>query len=485
MKVVNRVYLGLIILFGLTIIFGCTNMGVDQSQTPTSTPAQAVIDDNNTALTPEVLPTQSLLPTPFLPTAFPEPDQVSQLDEVSQYDRPQYFIDARLDFEARVVDIQQVVIYTNQTGEPLNEILLLVDANWKEDVFLLDTLTWADGSPVETWFLEGGFLTIRFSEALSPLQTTAVNLHYLLKLPAERAKLGYSPNQLNLGDWYPMIAVYRSGSRWLAYPQNPVGETMVYESGDYQVRLKVDNAPEGLIIAASLPAEIENDAYLYSGETLRNFALSMSSSYDVLRDKVGEVEVISYFYPEYRSAGAAALKSAVQAIQVYSDLFGLYPHRTYSVVSGNFPDGLEFDGLAFTGLEYYAWYDGTEKNYLTLITIHEAAHQWWFAQVGNDQALEPWLDEALSIYSEYLFIEEVNPAFSDWWWEFRIDPFRPFEGSVNESVYAHRNYRPYVNAVYLRGADMLHAVRERCFSGGLARLPGRFSHTTGDRTVVN
>jgi aminopeptidase N len=33
------------------------------------------------------------------------------------------------------------------------------------------------------------------------------------------------------------------------------------------------------------------------------------------------------------------------------------------------------------------------------VVYHEVAHQWFYAQIGNDQMLEPWLDEGFSDFS--------------------------------------------------------------------------------------
>ena len=352
-----------------------------------------------------------------------------------------------------------MVIYVNRTAETLNELLLLVDANWTPGVFELVSLTWGEQEEVETFFLDGGFLTVPFPAALEPEQTATVRLTYRLHIPFEASKLGYYARQFNLCDWYPIVAVHRPGGKWLAYPPSPVGETLVYDTGDYEVRLAVQDAPDGLEIAASLPIERADDAYLFEGTALRSFAMSLSNVFEVLRAQAGDVQVASYFREEDRSAGMAALQTAVQSINVFAEIFGPYPFESYSAVEGNFPDGLEFDGLAFTGSEYYEWYDGTTENYLTLITVHEAAHQWWYSQVGNDQAFEPWVDEALAIYSEYLYLEETHPELTGWWWEFRLDEFRPLYGFVDTPVYAYRSYRPYVDAVYLRGAEMMHAIR--------------------------
>ena len=41
--------------------------------------------------------------------------------------------------------------------------------------------------------------------------------------------------------------------------------------------------------------------------------------------------------------------------------------------------------------------------------MHETAHQWWFEQVANDQAQQPWLDESLATYSERIYYENIHP----------------------------------------------------------------------------
>jgi aminopeptidase N len=95
-----------------------------------------------------------------------------------------------------------------------------------------------------------------------------------------------------------------------------------------------------------------------------------------------------------------------------------------------------------------------------LLVAHEAAHQWWYGLVGNDPALEPWLDESLAIYSELIYLERAYPEEpSDWWWILRLEEFRPLEGNVDDDVYDHTGYRPYVNAVYLRGAELMRDLR--------------------------
>jgi aminopeptidase N len=78
--------------------------------------------------------------------------------------------------------------------------------------------------------------------------------------------------------------------------------------------------------------------------------------------------------------------------------------------------------------------------------------------VGNDQAYEPWLDEALATYSERLFYERYYPDALEWWWAYRIHYYQP-AGWVDGSIYNPQGYRPYRDAVYLNGALFLEDLR--------------------------
>ena len=151
--------------------------------------------------------------------------------------------------------------------------------------------------------------------------------------------------------------------------------------------------------------------------------------------------------------------TAADALVLYEDLFSAYPHQRMVVVQGDFPDGMEFSGLVFVGDDWFKTWHGIPNDWLTLITAHEIAHQWWYALVGNDQAQYPYLDEALALYSEELFVEHYYPQDVTWWWDFRVNTYNP-AGYVDTPIYEFYAPRGYIDAVYLRGALMLQAVRD-------------------------
>jgi aminopeptidase N len=73
--------------------------------------------------------------------------------------------------------------------------------------------------------------------------------------------------------------------------------------------------------------------------------------------------------------------------------------------------------------------------------------------------MEPWLDEALATYSERLFYERNYPEVTAWQ-VFRIDAYNPV-GWVDTDIYYGVDFRTYANAVFLRGAQFLQALRGR------------------------
>jgi aminopeptidase N len=78
----------------------------------------------------------------------------------------------------------------------------------------------------------------------------------------------------------------------------------------------------------------------------------------------------------------------------------------------------------------------------------------------NDQAIEPWVDEALTTYSESIYYETTHPELLSYWWSNRIDFFLP-QGEIDLPVYHYENDDAYKQAVYFNGARFLQELRVR------------------------
>jgi hypothetical protein len=409
--------------------------------------------------------------SPINLTASVTPEPLCDLDKTLPATR--HVVSAALDYAARHVVVDQTITYIHRDAVPLTDLVLNVEPNRYPGAFTLNAISMDSATP--EFELTGRRLVVKLVEPLQDDCALKLRLQFLIQIPqvgggaqAFKGYFGHSERQVNLGHWLPTVAL-RVGSEWITRQAVFVGEQEVLTKADWDVTLKVDNAAETLKIAAPGEAEeIASNHWRFVSPAARDFTLSMSESFQVHQAETKDgvtLEVYSFDDAVVETSSGKlngaehALNVGLDALEAYSDLFGAYPYGRLLVVQGDFPDGMEFSGIVFVSTDWFKRFTGDPAGYLTLITVHEVAHQWWYAQVGSDPALAPWLDEALATYCEYIFLEEFYPELKSWWWEFRVDNYSP-AGFVDSTVYEFSSIREYINAVYLRGVKMLHALRQ-------------------------
>jgi hypothetical protein len=380
-------------------------------------------------------------------------------------ERAKYTIDATLDYAAKTVSVDQTIVYPNRSGETLPSLVLAVVPNMWPGSFNLAAAS-VDGAPSTNYHLQGQKLELGLPTPLVPGNTVMVSLQYTLILPfaeqqdpsVERPRIyGYTARQVNLANWYPFIVPYEAGTGWVLHDPWWYGEHLVYEAADYEVNLKTDPS---VVVAASGNPEPEGDSTRYTLTAGRAFAISASPEFQTVSRQVGEVSITSYYFTFYESPGKAVLDVSAQAVELYSQRFGPYPHKTLVAVMGDFNDGMEYSAFYFLSRDFYNLYDGRPMTYLVFVAAHETAHQWWFERVANDQALNPWLDESLSNYCERLYYEAYHPEQVSSWWSYRMFYYDP-SAKMDIPIYAGTGFQPYTNATYFRGAHFLEDLRNR------------------------
>jgi len=444
----------------------------DPFATGTPTPFRPEMVTATSAPTFSPVPTGT--PSPF-PTATPS---------VPAGGRPAYTLDVLLDYAAHSLTVEETIAYPNQAGTVLDSLVLAVEPNRWSGFWLAEIKVGGTVSTAHT--LSGSRLDLPLGQPLGPGETVTLGLRYSLFLPQTSADHIYGVNsyQVNLVDWFPFVVPYDPLQGWLWREPSVTGEHLVYDLSDFAVRIRPSDPTLPLTIAAPGTAMIDGGVRTFHLAGARTFAFSASAQYLVETTMVGDVLIASYYLPGNQAGGQAYLQAAARAVALYSDLFAPYPYDNLGLVEAVFPDGMESDGLVFLSKNFYDTYDGSAQNNLTAIGVHEVAHQWWFALVGNDQALEPWLDEALCTYSEWMYYKHIHPDLVWWWWNFRVKAFNP-TGYVNISIYEGGSFRPYVNAVYLRGAYFLDALRLRIGDEAFyAFLKDYVSQMTGRRAAA-
>lgn len=407
--------------------------------------------------TPTVLTLSEITKTVQVETATPTsvPVQVSAR-------RSQYIFNLTLDYYSHNTAVEQKISYINNTGQTLENLVLLVYPALFPNSFILQSIT-IDGNPISNYSFTNKRIQFDLPRLLLPGEVVEVGINYSLNLPQREGTYGYTARQMNMANWFPIIPPYNSETGWVEY--NPwvvkdflVGEFNVYDSSDYQMNLKTINANEKLKIAAPARPEVSGEISVYKIEGARTFAFSLSDQYMVTSKEINGITINSYYYADDQYGGQEVADIVGRAVDHFSSLFGPLQNKTLSIVEADFLHGMEYDGLFFLSNGFYGFYDGTAQNNLTIISAHETAHQWFFSLVGNDQASHPWMDEALCTFSESLYYEKYHPELVDWWWSNRVEFFAP-AGDVNGDIYSYSSYEDYRDAVYLRGALFLKDLR--------------------------
>jgi hypothetical protein len=377
-----------------------------------------------------------------------------------------------MNYTSKAAVVNETIAYPNWTGETLTNLVMAVEPNLWSGGFSLKSLE-IDNQPISNYTLENlsQRLEIPLPQPLPPSGTITITMTYGLILPQMQAYsnpnevrpqiYGYSEKQVNFVDWYPFVVPYQPGQGWILHNPWFYGEHLVYDLVDFDVSVTFTDGASPKVAASG--EEIESTTvsnHRFTLEAGRTFALSISDFFKVATRTVGDVTVYSYYFGIYDAPGEAMLQTTSEALQTFSDKFGPYRHKTLTAVQGDFNDGMEFSGMYFISRDYFNLYDGTPKNYLVLIAAHETAHQWWFDSVADDQALEPWLDEALATYSEHIYYETIYPNLVDWWWGYRYFEFQQ-AGYVDASIYDGGGQRPYWDKVYLTGARFLEDLRKK------------------------
>jgi hypothetical protein len=222
-------------------------------------------------------------------------------------------------------------------------------------------------------------------------ERVTVSLRWTLRLPRRATMRLSSRVGVRLNSFFPLLAW--AGTDWARDPPAPQLETWTSPVADFAVKV---TAPKGMRVFAS-GASIGRGRW--RAVAVRDFALEAG------RFRIAQ-RTIHLPAPVVVTVAAESiwvdlrefLDTAARALTTYSQRYGAYPWSTYTVVGeADGPTlGLEYPTIVFVSDDL-----GPD------VVAHETAHQWFYSLVGNDQALEPWLDESLAQWATARFLNDV------------------------------------------------------------------------------
>jgi hypothetical protein len=401
------------------------------------------------------------------PTPIPPPSaSVNPSDSRSAV--AHYLLEVQLSDETWTADVVETIEVTNNSTDPWNQLAFHLPFAHTAGVFDLQTITGEDAADTvvpHSFDPATLILLIQLAQPLQPGVKTTLNISYSLNVPLTsyedwppEGTVGHDLQIMQLGNWYPVLVPYRSGEGWYTWEFTEVGDPYVTEVADYDLEIR---ASESMVVASGGERQASQPSvWRYHLEGARTVGFSASPAYLEQCQQTSSIQVCSYFLPEHQQAGVDVLQAAVQSLELFSEVYGPYPYPSLVIAEDAFFGSMEYTGFVLHSGASYARYDGRADTMLIALTAHEVSHQWWYSLVGSDQVYEPWLDEALAMYSELAFYRRYYPELEDWYWSDRVYIYNP-TGSLTRSIYDFPDSQTYNHQLYRRGLLFVDELRAR------------------------
>jgi hypothetical protein len=176
----------------------------------------------------------------------------------------------------------------------------------------------------------------------------------------------------------------------------------------------------------------------YTAANVRDFAVVASPFF---RRTAGTVDGVRVVVLTTAGSPASTLLSwAERALHDQAAKVGAYPYPTFNVVETAGGYGMEAPASIWIPRAIESWR-------VPYLVEHETAHQWFYGIVGNDQARQPWTDEAAADFLARRLLHERRTS--------RCAPAR-----LDRSIYDYSS-ACYYEVVYIQGGNLIDNVRRR------------------------
>ncbi|MDQ3979513.1 MAG: hypothetical protein M3314_08185, partial [Actinomycetota bacterium] len=244
-----------------------------------------------------------------------------------------------------------------------------------------------DGRAVESVVEDPTTLVVPLGTPLGTGQTVRARVPFRLQLPPNaRDRVSAENDSMRMGSFFPILE-WEPSVGWVTEPPTTrFAEASTAPTADFD--LTVTTPPGYGVVASGTPDRPGH----WTATAMRDVAVAVGR-FTTLTGTAHAPDPVQVTVAVDAGAGDSPrpyLDRAIAVLESSSRRFGAYAWPTFAVsVTPGISTGIEYPSHVLHG-------PGTATDILT----HEVGHQWFYALVGNNQARDPWLDEALTTWVE-------------------------------------------------------------------------------------
>ena len=342
-----------------------------------------------------------------------------------------YEVDATFGWDDRRVSVQTTAVIENTARWDVSTLAFNL-ATLRTGRAELGSTT-VDGFAVEA-VADDQTVIVPLPDVLAPTDTTTVEIAYTARLAANSSIDGDAWAFARIGDvltayrWIPWL------TRTTPFSRPNVGDPFVTASSP-SVRVTITTDREMPFATSGREVSTAGLTHTFEASDVRDFNLAASPSYRTRSVDVAGTTV-SFYYISLPAD--QVLDVAARAIRDFSAKIAPFPHQQMTIAEVG-------PWSPFESPAHFWLPSNASARLLPWMVAHEVAHQWFYSAVGNDQAREPFSDEAVSdLMARTLisrFVSSQCPT-----------------GRLDHSIYDIGDCYAWV--IYVQGVDWLRRVRE-------------------------
>lgn len=372
-----------------------------------------------------------------------------------------YVVNCSLDDNAKVLYVATKITLRNNSSMTIDKIPFYLYPNaYIKDGGKVMVSNVKDGENDVEFNVDGINGTLKLNSLLLPSATKEIAISSRVSLPQGKKRLGHGDGYYNLHAFFPRVPFF-DGSEFVVVPYSEVGDPYYFSQDDFVISIEYPVtytlAHSGNRVSDEIKGEVVKSVFKI--EDARDVACWVGEEKAVYEKDVDGVKIQAYQEEDYT-------EFIGNCIAYFSKEVGAYPFETFTLVETPF----DYGGMEYSGFVTISDRVKDKK----FVIAHEIIHQWFGLKVGSNSYKECWVDESLTNYLTYYYMDIYNKGGLKENMEKEQERYRKYieyakyeyglgyEPKLTYELGAFRDEVEYANLVYGYGVLMYDGIRGVC-----------------------